>query len=162
MKKSIRSLAGKKVSYAEQTGAEVSIHFNDGTSVNMVADDICFDEPDILCNMCGLTCRLDPKESETHGLIKETVSGGYESTPGNGDGALDDCTRYTFSLCEFCLDHMFSQFKIPVGVDDYIHSGPKDEPEVFRPAQQRVTEDDWRQMKERFFAEFNRRNAARK
>ncbi len=158
MKKSIRSIAGKKVSYAEQNGAEVNIHFSDGTSVNMVADDVCFDEPDILCNMCGLTCRLDPEVTETYGLIKSTVSGGYESTPGNGDGALDDCTRYTFSLCEFCLDFMFSNFKIPVVSDNYTHPEGL---ELFRPAAQRVAEDEWRGMKERFQAEFTRRNDAR-
>jgi len=160
MKKNIRAIAGKEVSYAEQTGSEVSIHFTDGTSVNMEADDISFDEPDILCNMCGLTCRLDPEINDTYGLIKSSVSGGYESTPGNGEGALDDCTRYTFSLCEFCLDHMFSNFKIPVTTDDYTSAAI--EVEVFRSASQRVTEDDWRGGKEAFFEEFNRRNEARK
>ncbi len=162
IKKSIRSIAGKKVSYAEQEGPEVSINFTDGTSVSMHADNVSFEEPDILCNMCGLTCRLDPEDYETYGLIKETVTGSYHSTAGNGEGALDDCSRYTFSLCEFCLDHMFSQFKILPNVDDYVRSGPKDEPEVFRPASQRVTEDEWRSGKEKFFAEFNRRNEARK
>jgi hypothetical protein len=158
IKPNIRSVAGKNVSYAEQIDDKVSIHFTDGSSINMNTKDVCFDEPDILCNMCGLTCRLDSEVFETYGLIKESVMGNYASTPGNGDGALDDCSRYTFSLCEFCLDHIFSQFKIPIDVSDCI----RNESEPFRPAAQRVTEDEWRKGKEKFFKEFNRRNEARK
>jgi hypothetical protein len=161
MKKSIRAIAGKTVSYAETDGAEVSIHFTDGSSVNMEADDIVVEEPDVLCNMCGLTCMLgDPELRDKGGLIKADVTGGYSSTAGNGEGALDDGDRYTFSLCEFCLDHIFSNFKIPVEAGSYMYSD--DEARVFCPASERVAEDFWRKGKEKFFAEFNRRNEARK
>ena len=74
-----------------------------------------------LCNLCGLSCVIGPSESPAsgpHGLIEATVTGGYESTPGNGCGALDDMVRHSFSLCEFCLDWLFSKFNVPVAVDD--------------------------------------------
>lgn len=158
--KSIRAIAGKTVSYAELDGAEVSIQFTDGSSVSMHADDISVEEPDVLCNMCGLTCMLgDPANRDKGGLIKADVTGGYSSTPGNGEGALDDGNRYTFSLCEFCLDHIFSNFKIPVDAGSYMHS---EDDRVFCPAAERVAEDSWRKGKEKFFAEFNRRAEARK
>jgi hypothetical protein len=91
------------------------------------------------------------------GLIKAVVHGGYWSTPGNGDGALDDCTSYSFSICEFCLDWLFQRFTIPVARGGC--SAASSDP--YRPADQRVSEDDWRQQKAKFFAEFEKRNAAR-
>jgi len=112
------------------------------------------------CNMCGLLCTLgDEATGADYGLINARASGGYESTPGNGHGALDDCTHYTFSLCEFCLDWLFSRFKVPVKVDDYV-SGEEAEP--WRPAAQRVAEDEWRKMKQEFQTEHDKRAAARK
>ena len=90
------------------------------------------------------------------GLIDCEVVGGYNSTPGNGNGALDDMTGYRFSLCEFCLDHMFSQFRTPPKLIGYICSeeGVELEGEVFRPAEQRVREDgEWRPMRESFYKE---------
>lgn len=116
---------------------------------------------DVTCNLCGMTCQLGSECNPTsglYGLIKQTVNGGYESTPGNGLGALDDCTSYTFSLCEFCLDWLFSQFKIPVEVHDYL-SGV--EPKPWRPAAERVAQDEWRRTKELFSKEHDRRKKAR-
>lgn len=116
-----------------------------------------------MCNLCGLTCVLGHEGHPSHGphgLINQAVSGGYESTPGNGYGALDDTTRYRFSLCEFCLDWLFSQFQIPVSVEDYMAPGEKIEP--WAPAQERVVRDDWRKMKAEFQSEHDRREVARK
>lgn len=119
--------------------------------------------PIVPCNLCGHPCGVlgrdenDPGDRRM-GLIEQTVHGGYWSTPGNGDGALDDCSSYKFSLCEFCLDWLFSRFAIPVATDSSI--GP--EPQPFRPAEQRVREDEWRKRKAEFFAEFEKRNASRK
>ena len=114
-----------------------------------------------LCNRCGLSCALPPDEElvspDNYGLIDATVYGGYFSTPGNGDGALDDMSRYTFSLCEWCLDWLFQQFKVPVAVYDNIDY----QPYPYRPAKQRVEEDEWRADKAGFYAEFERRNQAR-
>lgn len=138
-----------------------------------------------LCNLCGLSCILGSEGSPArgeHGLIDVAAVGGYESTPGNGYGALDDLTRYRFSLCEFCLDWLFAQFVIPVAVDspmnDYLLMPDEtleegmtrmgmvqllrqDDPEPWRPAAQRVQEDEWRSYKEEFFAEAKRREEAR-
>lgn len=113
------------------------------------------------CNMCGESCELGPNESPARancGLVNQSVSGGYESTPGNGDGALDDCTTYTFSMCEFCLDWLFSRFRVPVSISSCI-AGVADEP--WRPAAQRVSEDEWRSQKEKFRLEAARRAASR-
>lgn len=112
--------------------------------------------------MCGLSCALRDDGHPcwgNHGLINQTVSGGYESTPGNGSGALDDATNYNFSLCEFCLDWLFQQFKVPVETSDYMSGG---EIEPWRPASQRVSEDDWRKMKQKFQTEHDKRAMARK
>lgn len=122
---------------------------------------------DPLCNLCGLTCVLgcdDHPCKGPHGLINKVIMGGYESTAGNGHGALDDITSYRFSLCEFCLDWLFGQFRIPVMQGEYmafdnIITG---EGEVWRPAAQRVAEDEWRSMKKEFQAEHDRRAEARK
>jgi hypothetical protein len=132
------------------------------------------------CNLCGLSCNL--KNWGPEGLIDAVVIGGYESTPGNGSGALDDMTRYRFSICEFCLDWLFTKFRIPVVVDDPMNDYLLDDgetieeglermgvvqilerpqPNPWRPAAQRVAEDDWRKMKDEFYAEAARRSAAR-
>lgn len=115
---------------------------------------------DILCNMCGLTTKLKHQGTLDHnqfyGLVNATVQGGYESTPGNGEGALDDTSTYTFSLCEFCLDHIFKNAVIPPIVDN------GQEKEDFRPAAQRVEEDHWRNYPEPFLTESAKRDEARK
>jgi len=118
-----------------------------------------------ICNMCGESCDLknfkDDSVMDEGGLIDCKVSGGYSSTAGNGYGALDDSTSYRFSLCEFCVDWLFQQFKTPPQTSDYMLGGINDE-EPFRPAAERVKEDDWRKMKEGFFKEYNRRAELRK
>lgn len=123
------------------------------------------EKKDVLCNLCGLTCMLgslDAPEGRAdhicyaaHGLIDAEVLGGYLSTPGNGEGALDDMSRYKFSLCEFCLDWLFSRCVIPVKVMDF------DEEEDFRPAVERVNDEPWRKDKDSFFREYERRARAR-
>lgn len=115
---------------------------------------------DVLCNLCGFTCML--RGEQLGGLIKETVVGGYFSTPGNGGGALDDLRAHTFSLCEFCLDWLFAQFAIRVNfAEEMICGGRHEVGEVWRPAAERVASDEWRRMKEEFTAESARRAAAR-
>ena len=141
---------------------------------------------DPLCNLCGLTLVLGHPQSPATGpcgLIDAQVIGGYESTPGNGDGALDDMTRYTFSLCEFCLDWLWERFQVPVKTDDpmrdyrlrqgetleeglermgLVSLSDDDTPRpAWRPATQRVTEDEWRKGRDEFYAERDRRAAAR-
>ena len=110
---------------------------------------------DVLCNLCGLTCNLEGSWDEDGGLIKAVVQGGYNSTPGNGNGALDDSTSYQFSICEFCLDWLFEQFVIPVAASDNMES------KVWKPAAERVAADDWRRMKNEFSTESTKREAAR-
>lgn len=125
-----------------------------------------------LCNLCGETCVLGTSDHPTyspHGLVDATVDGGYSSTAGNGYGALDDMTRYKFSLCEFCLDWLFSQFSIPVAVSNYMLGDDfsSDSIEVdlgaepWKPAVERIESDKWRTAKDEFFKQFVKRNAAR-
>lgn len=124
-----------------------------------------------ICNLCGCSCALsdgaDAPPVETNaGLLEARVDGGYYSTAGNGYGALDDGTSYEFSMCEFCLDWLFSQFTVPVkmfdymGSGDFTHDGVELE-EKFRPAFERVNADEWRRMKDEFFAEHDKRAKAR-
>jgi hypothetical protein len=114
-----------------------------------------------ICNWCGESCSLGlPSEGPMidGGLLDAEITGGYNSTPGNGDGALDDMTLYQFSLCEFCLDYLFEQFKIPPKVHCLIDDGKE---ETYRPAYQRVQEEEWRKQKEKFFRESFRRGHLR-
>jgi len=113
--------------------------------------------PEITCNLCGELCNLGQWKTP-HGLIESCVSGGYESTAGNGYGALDDGDSYHFSLCEFCLDWLFSRFKIPPTVYEFCGNG---EPNQWSPAKDRVVQDEWRRMTKLFFAEKERRDKAR-
>lgn len=128
------------------------------------------EKKETLCNLCGFPCTAAPPRG-THseevvkmhtdyraGLIDARADGGYESTPGNGYGALDDMTAHQFSLCEFCLDWLFAQFVIPVKAWDYGIG----EAETWRPAAERVEADEWRKGKAKFFQEAARRSAARK
>ena len=114
---------------------------------------------DVLCNLCGLPCTVglpgdDLHQDHTAGLLNAVAVGGYESTPGNGHGALDDMTAYHFSLCEWCLDWLFAQCRIPPLTTDERDGTPY--PEPFRPAAQRVAEDTWRTMKAAFTAQYER------
>jgi hypothetical protein len=111
-----------------------------------------------LCNLCGLYCSLNDGDSrgEAYGLLHQRVMGGYCSTPGNGSGALDDLTTYSFSLCEFCLDWIFEQCVVPPKVFP-MHM----DQEPYRPAAQRVAEDEWRKMKDHFAKEKQKRDDAR-
>lgn len=155
---SIRDWNGKKIvgsTWAEDDTWHIA--FEDGTTAILPSEGIGILIPEKLCNLCALPCKLENDLEDASGLIDAVVAGGYASTPGNGNGALDDCTRYHFSLCEFCLDWLFTQFQLPPVVSSYTSS----EFEDFRPAAQRVKEDDWRGTKERFFKEFEKRNAAR-
>lgn len=106
------------------------------------------------CNWCGLGSPVKRGECNT-GMFDFSVMGGYDSTPGNGEGALDDMDSYQFSLCEFCIDHMFGQFKVAPKVVEEGREVP------FQPAEKRVREDEWRKMKEEFFLKFKKRNEAR-
>lgn len=118
------------------------------------------ERPVPICNLCGLSCLLRKEEgsgmAEVGGLLNAEVWGGYESTPGNGSGALDDTTQYRFSLCEFCLDWLFEQFQVPVSTSDGCL-----ETVAWRPAAERIDRDEWRKMKEPFFAEQRKRAEAR-
>lgn len=114
----------------------------------------------MFCNICGHSCEIDSfcGKKINRGLIKTTVSGGYDSTPGNGRGALDDCTTYEFSICEFCLDFLFENSVIKPKVYDTF-----DGTEVeFKPAVQRVSNENWRKMKKEFFQEASNRSYSRR
>lgn len=76
------------------------------------ADDIRMKS--FICNYCGLSCNVGPN-GRGNGLLDADVYGGYSSP---NYGALDDATKYSFSLCEFCLDWLFCQFKIPVSCSE--------------------------------------------
>jgi hypothetical protein len=116
-------------------------------------------EQEVLCNFCGYTCAFpNTNSNQPYGLIKKSVNGGYHSTPGNGNGALDDVTFYTFSLCEFCLDYLFRKFQIPPLIGTYVGS---EDYEVFRPATQRIKEDSWRKHDPKWQLEYDARAAAR-
>lgn len=119
-------------------------------------------QEDQLCNLCGYSCQLKDPDANYHdnvgGLIGTIVGGGFDSTPGNGYGAFDDMTSYRFSLCEFCLDWLFAQFKIPVDVWDIMDPA---NPEVWEPAAVRLTKRDFGSLKHKefFFQEFAKRRA---
>jgi hypothetical protein len=75
-----------------------------------------------VCNQCGGSLCLDESRSHfhhavPHGLVEQTVSGGYESDH------LSDCTTYTFSMCERCLRTLFDAFKVPPTIGSYMVSG---------------------------------------
>ena len=118
-----------------------------------------------LCNACGLSTALPDYDGPPGiveypgGLIGAAVDGGFSSTPGNGWGALDDCTVYSFSLCEFCCDALMATFVIPPVVRDTVEH---DVTEVFRPAAQRVREDAWRKDGGEYTWEADRRAALRR
>lgn len=122
-----------------------------------------FDNDETFCNFCGLSCNLlsendDPPVSPImtkSGLINAEVYGNYFSTPGNGEGALDDSTFYKFSLCEFCLDHLFQKFKIPPIVTS------DGETEPFVSANERINKDEWRKMKREFDENVKKHDNAR-
>ncbi len=115
----------------------------------------------VACLLCGQSCWIEegcPADGN-HGLVNVEVSGGYVSTPGNGKGALDDGTIYTFSLCEFCLDFLFARAKVPPVLTDICAT--RESRGAFEPAADRVQRDEWRKDKASFAAEAARRDAAR-
>lgn len=66
---------------------------------------------DIVCNKCGETCNVVPKEQlagfpEYNGIIEYDIMGGYF---GN---AIADGDQYRFSVCEKCLVEFMKTFKI--------------------------------------------------
>lgn len=99
--------------------------------------------------------------------------------------ALGDLQGYAFSLCEFCLDHVFQRFRVPprlydplfrnvVGPEETMDEAmertggfvlltprPEDTPEPWRSATTCVLADTWRTFKGEYFAEAERRRAAR-
>lgn len=123
---------------------------------------------DKTCNMCGLESKI---RSEQDGEVNENsiiynsilndfaANGGYDSTPANGYGALDDGSTYSFSLCEFCLDHLFQKFKIAPKITSYMNYNGEEE---FLPAETRVRMSGFRkENKKAFLEEQERRNKAR-
>lgn len=71
------------------------------------------------CNMCSMTLYMEPGHSSgmadfNHGLVEAKVIGQYMSPI---HGGLNDLQDYTFSLCEFCLNHLFQKFVIPPDVN---------------------------------------------
>jgi len=122
------------------------------------------------CNLCGLSCAFKgpecqiPLEEGEWPIVDHfigshfIITGGYESTAGNGLGALDDLMQYKFALCEFCIDWLFEQFKVPPHVSCLMEN--KEEP--FRPAALRVQQDEWRKGIAQFQMEKSRRDKARR
>jgi hypothetical protein len=68
-------------------------------------------ELSLLCNQCGSECRLPAgptgSGSSLYGLIDASFTTGYFSE------VLDDCERFTFSLCEPCVKALMLGFKLP-------------------------------------------------
>lgn len=88
---------------------------DDGEIVAVDDETTAEDNPD--CNWCGFTCTMNPDHANlrgSYGMINVTADGGY------GSDVLLDATRHRFSLCEYCLDHLFSQFTKPPGLEDYM------------------------------------------
>lgn len=63
---------------------------------------LCDQIQDIICNMCGETCRI---EDQFCG-INASYDAGYWSEH------FEDCKSYKFDLCEGCLSKLFKKFKI--------------------------------------------------
>jgi len=61
---------------------------------------------DIICNRCGESCRHPSLSCNAYGLVEAEVSGGFGAR-------LGDMVRYTFSICERCLEQLFDGFKHP-------------------------------------------------
>lgn len=64
----------------------------------------------IICNKCGKEYNID----YFHGLAEVRVSGNYFSK------VLADGITYTFSVCEYCLDEYFNQFKHEPETEEYL------------------------------------------
>ena len=71
------------------------------------------------CNRCGGTMGVRD-EARPHGLVEQTVSGGYSSEH------LLDTTTYTFSLCEACLRRLFDECVVPPTIGAYM-GGPAEQ-----------------------------------
>ncbi len=135
-----------------------------------------------ICNMCGLDCKIielvpqkidcerkvctetDQKlhqqapDLEDGGAMKIVAKGTYHSTPGAGWGALDEAHTYSFVLCEFCLDYLFTQMQITPRVRNINGQTIK-----FFSAQERIARDTEKErpMTLRFLEEFWNRKVAR-
>ncbi len=107
-----------------------------------------------LCHCCGESCLLGEYNEEC-GLVGAEVSGGYWSTPGNGEGSLDDSTLYKFNICEFCLDWLFQHFTQPIERIDYMSVEKMDG--YWIPAEQRIIEDEWRKNPDPYRKEATKR-----
>lgn len=59
-----------------------------------------------LCNYCGEDMISKDGIDNVLGLVDIKAQGCYSSV------VLQDLTTYQFSLCEICLDNLFSKFKI--------------------------------------------------
>lgn len=77
------------------------------------------DPASYVCNGCGgpLCPAGTANERCPHGLVEETVSGGYDSPD------LTDTQTYTFSLCEACLRKLFDTFKVPPRLGCFMGEG---------------------------------------
>lgn len=116
---------------------------------------------EVICNMCGQTCCLVKfnNENENGGLINCEVTGGYSSTAGNGYGAFDDYTKIKFSLCEFCLDFIFSICEKKPMELNFVYGNPTLEEEYVPSIQRVFDQQEWRKDSSGIFAKrFNSRN----
>ena len=70
---------------------------------------------DVICNRCAKSLKIKNSSSpnDFFGLVEHTIHGSYDSI------SLNDCTSYTFSLCEKCLAGLFKSFEIPPKIDKY-------------------------------------------
>lgn len=118
-----------------------------------------------LCNLCGECCHIKKSDESRHpfekgyaelSVLNVNIMGGYDSTPYNGDGALDDMSEYHFSLCEFCIDHLMQNMKIPPTVICRIDN----KEEKFVPAKERIKNSEM--TSQNSLEEIEKRDVARK
>ena len=62
---------------------------------------------DVVCNLCGESCRHPRVPHNVNGLIDAQETGGY------GQAIPPDLERWTFDLCQYCLGWLVSKLKIP-------------------------------------------------
>lgn len=98
-------------------------------------------DPEALCNLCSLPCAFDteiePSARGAYGL-GAVAQGHYQSSPGAGAGALDDGVAYSFNLCEWCLDWLFSNFRRPPSMHNYLGDCKSKIDEPYEPAELRA------------------------
>lgn len=105
-----------------------------------------------VCNMCGESTilALEPVV-DIGGLDNCEVIGGYFSS------ALEDCSKYKFSICEFCLDYLFERFKIPPKIFCTIDGDYR----KFTTAKERFQTSNQKKLATEFFEEYEKRNKVR-